>query len=141
MSISKVKFFLFFVVFFCFLQPLVNTMQAYASGLLYVCPSPIMKDAEKKQRSSKIFPLNRLFATKFICFVPTFRHMKNALMAQKKRLPLQKTLCALFVCVTFFRLRANRSRGSVAKILCTKILLRSGDIPLRTVFAPTGRFH
>ncbi len=140
MSISKVKYFLFFVVFFCFLQPLVNTMQAYASGLLYVCPSPIMKDAEKKQRSSKIFPLNRLFATKFICFVPTFRHKKR-FDGTKKRLPLRKTLCALFVCVTFFRLRANRSRGSVAKILCTKILLRSGDIPLRTVFAPTGRFH
>ena len=140
MSISKVKYFLFFVDFFCFLQPLVNTMQAYASGLLYVCPSPIMKDAEKKQRSSKIFPLNRLFATKFICFVPTFRHKKRFDSA-KKRLPLRKTLCALFVCVTFFRLRANRSRGSVAKILCTKILLRSGDIPLRTVFAPTGRFH
>ena len=140
MSISKVKYFLFFVVFFCFLQPLVNTMQAYASGLLYVCPSPIMKDAEKKQRSSKIFPLNRLFATKFICFVTDLSAQKT-IEGTKKRLPLRKTLCALFVCVTFFRLPANRSRGSVAKILCTKILLRSEDIPLRTVFAPTGRFH
>ena len=55
MSISKVKYFLFFVDFFCFLQPLVNTMQAYASGLLYVCPSPIMKDAEKNNGHRKYF--------------------------------------------------------------------------------------
>lgn len=141
MSISKVKFFLFFVVFFLLFATSCKHNASLRLWFVICLPLANNERRRKKQRSSKIFPLNHLFATKFICFVPTFRHMKNALMAQKKRLPLQKTLCALFVCVTFFRLPANRSRGSVAKILCTKILLRSGDIPLRTVFAPTGRFH
>lgn len=141
MSISKVKYFLFFVVFFCFLQPLVNTMQAYASGLLYVCPSPIMKDAEKKTTVIENISVKSPFCDKIYLFRTNLSAHEKRFDSAKKRLPLRKTLCALFVCVTFFRLPANRSRGSVAKILCTKILLRSGDIPLRTVFAPTGRFH
>lgn len=111
--------------------------------LWFVICLPLANNERRRKKTTVIenISVKSPFCDKIYLFRTNLSAHKKRFDGTKKRLPLRKTLCALFVCVTFFRLPANRSRGSVAKILCTKILLRSGDIPLRTVFAPTGRFH